>query len=65
VEVGDAADHRRACDNLVAVHRQLRQELGVLGIALDQPVTRVRVIAVLERPVLAVVVDAHDLMTGA
>jgi hypothetical protein len=65
VEVGDAADHRSAGDNLVAVHGKLGQELSVFGVALDQAVARVSVEAALERSVLAVVVDADDLVTGA
>ncbi len=60
VEVGDAADHRRAGDEVVAVHQQLGHERGVLHVRLDQPVVGVVVVAAGDLAVLRVVVDADD-----
>jgi hypothetical protein len=64
VEIGDAADHRRPSDELVAVGGELGQQLRVLGVALDKSVARVSVEAALDRSVLAEVVDADDLVAG-
>jgi hypothetical protein len=64
VEIGDAADHRRARDELIAVRRQLGQQLWVLCIALDEAVARVVVEASLDRAVLAEVVNSDDLVAG-
>ena len=62
VEIGDAADHRGARDQLVAVRGELGQKLRVLGVALDEVVARVAIEAALDRPVLAEVVDADNFM---
>jgi hypothetical protein len=64
VEIRDPSDHRGSGDELVAVARELGQQGRVLGVALDETVARVVVEAALERPVLAVVVDADDLVAG-
>ena len=45
VEVADPADHRRRRDDLVAVRGELAQERRVLGVALDEAVARVVVVA--------------------
>ena len=45
VEVADAADHRRGRDDLVAVGDELAHEPDVLGIAFDEPVARMVVVA--------------------
>ena len=36
VEVGDAADHRRAGDEVVAVRQQVGHQLDVAAVALDE-----------------------------
>ena len=64
MEVRDAADHGCPRDHVVAVHGQLRQQLRVLGIALDQPEARIVVMAAAHRAVLAEVVHADDLVPG-
>jgi hypothetical protein len=64
VEIRDSSDHRGAGDELVAVARELGEELRVFGVALDETVARVVVEAALERTVLGVVVDADDLVAG-
>jgi hypothetical protein len=58
VEVGDAADHRGADHEVVAAVEQLRDELGVLRVALDQAVARVRVVGLRDAAVLGEVVEA-------
>ena len=62
MEVRDAADHGRARDDVIALRRQLCEQLDVLGVTLDQPVARIGVKAALDRPVLAVVVDADHVV---
>ncbi len=64
VEVGDAADHRRARDQLIAVRGQLGQQLRVFRVALDELVAGVVVEAALDRAVFAEVVNADDLVPG-
>ena len=64
VEIGDSADHRGAGNDLVALGRELGQQLRVFGVALDQPVAGVVVEAARDRAVLAEVVDADDLVAG-
>ena len=44
VEVADPADHRRGGHDLIDVGGELAHERSVLGIALDEPVTRVVVV---------------------
>ena len=58
VEVRDPADHRRAGDEVVAVHEQVGHERRVLDVALDEPVAGVVVVGLRDRAVLGVVVDA-------
>jgi hypothetical protein len=64
VEVADPADHRRRGDDLVAVGSELTEQCHVLGVAADEAVARVAVVALGERAVLAEVVDADHVMTG-
>ncbi len=64
VEVADAADHRRRGDDLVAVGRERPQQPGVLRVALHEPVAGMVVVRTDERPVLAEVVDADDVVAG-
>jgi hypothetical protein len=64
VEVGDPADHRRARDHVVAVHGQLGEQLGVLGVTLDEPVAGVVVVTAPDGSVFAEVVDADDFVPG-
>ena len=64
VEVGDAADHRRAGDEVVAREQQLGHQVGVPRVAFDQPVVRVGVVGLGDAPVLRVVVDPHDLVAA-
>src|SRR6266550_677570 len=64
VEIRDAADHRGPGDDMVAVHRELGQEPGVLGVAVDQAVARIVVKRPRDRAVLAEVVDADHLVPG-
>ena len=64
VEVADAADHRGRGHDLVAVRGELAQQRRVLGVALDEAVARVVVVALGEPPVLAEVVEADDLVAG-
>jgi hypothetical protein len=64
VEIADPADHRRRGDDLVAIRRQFTEELGVLGVALDEPVARVVVVGLRQPAVLREVVDADDLVAG-
>ena len=49
---------------MVGVGGKLGQKFGVLGVAFHEPVARVAVIAAPHGPVLAVVVDAYDLVPG-
>ena len=65
VEVGDAADQRRAGDEVVAVAEQLGHQLGVAGVALDEVVVRVVVVGLRDRPVLREVVEPDDLVAAA
>src|SRR5207247_8917559 len=65
VGVRDAGDQRRTRDAVVAVRGQLGQKLRILGVALDEPVARVVVERAAHPAVLAVVVDADDLVPGA
>src|SRR6185503_15176386 len=55
-------DHRRARDEVIAVRGQLLDELDVLAVALDELVLGMAVVRLLHAPVLAEVVDAHDLV---
>jgi hypothetical protein len=64
VEIGDATDHRRARNKLIAVRGQLGQQLGVLRVTLDKAVARVVVEASLDRAVLAEVVDSDNVVAG-
>jgi hypothetical protein len=64
VEVRDAADHGRAGHDVVALGGQLDHQLGILRVALDQPVARMRVVAAPHGPVFAEVVQADDLVPG-
>ncbi len=64
VEVADPADHRGRRHDLVAAADQLPEEIHVLGVSLHQPVTRVVVVALADRAVLAEVVQPDDLVTG-
>ena len=64
VEVGDAADHRRAGHEVVAREQQLGHQLGVSRVAFDEPVVRVGVVRLGDAPVLRVVVDPHDLVAA-
>ena len=63
VEVADAADHRCRRDHLVTVLGQLGQQHLILGVALDEGVPRVRVVAPGDGAVLAEVVNADDRVT--
>jgi hypothetical protein len=49
---------------VIAAHRQLGQQLDVLGVALNQLVAGIAVVRAFDRPVLAVVVDPDDLIAG-
>src|SRR5207237_9365493 len=62
MEVRDSADHGSARDDVIALGRQLCEQLDVLGVTLDQPVARIGVEAALDRPVLAEVVDADHVV---
>ena len=62
VEVADAADQRGAGDEVVAVGEQLGHQLDVAGVALDQAVRGVVVVALGDLAVLRVVVDADDVV---
>jgi hypothetical protein len=64
VEVGDAADHRRARHDVVAIRREPGQEGRVFRVAFDQVVPRLAVERPLDGSVLAVVVHADDLVAG-
>ena len=64
VEVADPADHGGGRNDLVAVHCQLGQEGGVLGVALHQAVGGMAVVGPAHRAVLAEVVDADDRVAG-
>src|ERR1700680_1834604 len=64
MEIGDASDHCRPRHQLIAIDCQVGQELDVLVVSLDEPVSGVGVIAALDRSVLAVVVDPDHLVAG-
>ena len=64
VEIRDTADHRRACDDVVAVDGELCEELRVFGVAFDQAVVRIVVKCAPHRAVLAEVVDTDNLVAG-
>jgi hypothetical protein len=63
VEVGDAADHRRPGDEVVAVFEQAGHQLDVAAVTLDQRVVRIFVVGLLDPAVLGEVVDADNLIT--
>jgi len=65
VEVGDAADQRRAGDEVVAVRQQAGHQLYVAAVPLDQLVVGVAVVGLGDLPVLGEVVDAYDRVTPA
>ena len=64
VEVADAADHRGRGHHLIRIGSELGHERAVLGIALDESIPRVVVVALGHPPVLAEVVEPHDLVAG-
>jgi len=63
VEVADAADHRRRRDDLIALGGEFAHEPDVLGITLHEPVARVAVVRLRQRPVLAEVVEPDHVVT--
>src|SRR6266581_7750277 len=63
MKIADAADARRAGDNLIDIAGQLAQHADVFGVSLNEPVTRTPERRLLERPVFRKVVQADDLMT--
>jgi hypothetical protein len=65
VEVRDAADHRGAGDEVVAVGDQVRHQLDVTAVALDERVRRVVVVRPGDRAVLGEVVDADNFVTAS
>ena len=62
MKVTDSTDHGCPGQDLVAFESELGQKRDVLGVTLDQPVARIGVKAALDRPVLAVVVDADHVV---
>ena len=64
MEVGDAADHRRSGDEVIAVRDQLGHEAEVAAVALDEAIPRVRVVGPGDRSVLREVVDPDDLVAA-
>src|SRR5262249_26002062 len=60
----DTADHRGARHEVLAALEQLLQEIDALGVAFDEPVLRMLVIALLELAVLRVVIETDHLVTG-
>src|SRR5205085_10178204 len=56
--------HGRARADVVGVGGKLGQQVGVLGVAFHEPVARVVVVAAPHGPVLAVIVEADDLVPG-
>lgn len=65
VEIGDAAAHGCACDEVVTRQQQLGHEIGVVSIALDEPEPGVIVVGVGNPSVLGEVVDADDLVAAS
>ena len=64
VEVGDAADHRRAGDEVVAVGQQLAEQGRVLGVAADEAVAGDGPRRAGDLAVLREVVQPDDLVAG-
>jgi len=60
VEVGDAADEGGAGDEVVAVAGEFGHQVDVAGVAEDEAVAFVAVVAAGDRAVLGVVVQADD-----
>src|SRR6202042_3065636 len=56
VEIGDAADQGRGCDEVVAVGQQLRHQPDVAGVALNEPVARMVVVGLHDPAVLGQVI---------
>src|SRR5688500_20346155 len=57
MKIGDAAYLRRAGHHVVAVRSEVPQQDGILGVALDERIVGMVLIALLAHPVLRAVID--------
>ena len=64
VKVADAANHGGGGDKVIAVGKQVLQQVNVLAVGFDELVMRVVVVGLFHPSVLAEVVEAYDFITG-
>src|SRR5438309_3276963 len=64
MKVADAADSRGASDNLSHVAHQLGKKRSILGVALNEAITRMPRRSRTQWPVLGEVVQSDNLMAG-
>ncbi len=64
MKVRNAANHGCGGDKVVAICNQFLQQLGILGIAFDEGVSRIGVVRFFRPSVFAEVVEADYLVPG-
>ena len=64
MKIRDPADHRSACDEMVAARERSCHQLRITRVAMDEPVARMAVERTHHVPVLRLVVDADDLVAA-
>lgn len=62
VGLRDAPDHRRPGDELIAVRQEVRHQVDVAGIALDEAIARMAVVLLPHRAILGEIVQPDYLM---